>query len=30
MNERVIKGIVVDAGHPSLNKPNVISMSCSK
>lgn len=26
---RAIKGVVVDAGHPSLNKPNVI-MSCSK
>ena len=30
MNERAIKGIVVDAGHPSLDKPNVIVVSCSK
>lgn len=30
MNERKAIGVVVDAGHPSLDKPNVISMSCSK
>ena len=22
--------IVIDAGHPSLDKPNVMNMSCSK
>ena len=27
---RATKGVVVDAGHPSLDKPNVIVMSCSK
>lgn len=27
---RSYKGIVIDAGHPSLDKPNVIVMSCSK
>lgn len=30
MEERATKKVVLDAGHPSLDKPNVISMSCSK
>lgn len=30
MDERVNGGVVVDAGHPSLDKPNVIVVSCSK
>lgn len=29
MSELNIEGIVIDSGHPSLDKPNVI-MSCSK
>ena len=28
--DRALTGIVIDPGHPSLYKPNVISMSCSK
>lgn len=30
MDERKKVGVVVDAGHPSLDKPNVMNMSCSK
>lgn len=29
MNNNLI-GVVIDPGHPSLDKPNVIVMSCSK
>lgn len=30
MDERVTKKVVIDPGHPSLDKPNVMNMSCSK
>ncbi len=30
MSELNIEGIVIDSGHPSLDKPNVIVVSCSK
>lgn len=29
-DERALTGIVIDPGHPSLDKPNVMNMSCSK
>lgn len=28
--DRATKKIVIDPGHPSLDKPNVMNMSCSK